>query len=75
MESLAQYVRSLESRIRGRVFTLDGRLHLVLGADPETGLARLSCRYGDAPEILYMPIAEVLLRLQEECRKHDQSDA
>lgn len=60
----------MESRVVGRVFTHDNRLHFVLEADRETGLARLSCRYEQRTEFIYMPVAEVVLRLEEECRKH-----
>lgn len=70
MDTIEQYVRSVESRVIGRVFTYDDRLHFVLDADRETGLARLSCRYGQCTEIVYMPVAEVLLRLDGECRRH-----
>jgi hypothetical protein len=70
MDTIEQYVRSVESRVVGRVFTFDERLHFVLDADRETGLARLSCRYGQRTEFIYMPVAEVLLRLEEECRRH-----
>jgi len=70
MDTIEQYVRSVESRVIGRVFTHDDRLHFVLGADRESGLARLSCRYGQRTEFIYMPVAEVLLRLEDECRRH-----
>lgn len=70
MDTIEQYVRSVESRVIGRVFTYDDRLHFVLDADRETGLARLSCRYGQRTEFIYMPVAEVLLRLEDECRRH-----
>ncbi|MDZ7669315.1 MAG: hypothetical protein U5Q16_07795 [Gammaproteobacteria bacterium] len=70
MDTIEQYVRSVESRIVGRVFTYDGRLHFVLDADRESGLARLSCRYDQRTEFIYMPVTEVLLRLEEECRRH-----
>jgi hypothetical protein len=70
MDTIAEYVRSVESRVVGRVFTYDDRLHFVLDADRATGLARLSCRYGQRTEFIYMPVAEVLLRLKDECRKH-----
>lgn len=73
MNSVAHYVKSVKARIAGRVFTYDGRLHLVLDADESTGMARLSCRYDQQTDILYMPVAEVLLRLEEECVRHDQS--
>ncbi|MAT82836.1 MAG: hypothetical protein CMD39_00940 [Gammaproteobacteria bacterium] len=70
MDTIEQYVRSVESRVIGRVFTYDDRLHFVLDADRESGLARLSCRYAQRTEIIYMPVAEVLLRLEGECRRH-----
>ncbi len=70
MDTIATYVRSVESRIVGRVFTHQDRLHFVLDADRETGLARLSCRYHQHTELVYMPVAEVVLRLEEECRRH-----
>jgi hypothetical protein len=69
METVSQYVRSVESRIVGRVFTYDGRLHFVLEADRESGLARLSCRYGQRTDIVFMPVTEVVMRLELECRK------
>ena len=70
MDTIEQYVRSMESRVIGRVFTHRDRLHFVLDADRETGLARLSCRYGQRTELIYMPVAEVVLRLEEECLRH-----
>jgi hypothetical protein len=70
MDTIEQYVRSMESRVVGRVFTHDQRLHFVLDADRETGLARLSCRYVQRTELIYMPVAEVMLRLEEECLRH-----
>ena len=70
MDTIADYIRSVESRVVGRVFTYEDRLHFVLDADRETGLVRLSCRYGQTTEVLYMPVAEVLLRLEDESRRH-----
>lgn len=70
MDTIEQYVRSVESRVIGRVFTHEDRLHFVLDADRETGLARLSCRYDQRTEYIYMPVAEVLWRLEGECRRH-----
>jgi hypothetical protein len=60
----------MESRVIGRVFTHDHRLHFVLDADRETGLARLSCRYAQRTELIYMPVGEVMLRLEGECLRH-----
>ena len=65
MNTTAQYVRSVENRVVGRVFTYDQRLHFVLETDSETGLARLSCRYDQRTDIVYMPVTEVVLRLEE----------
>lgn len=70
MDKVDQYVRSIESRLVGRVFTHDHRLHLVLGIDRESDLVRLSCRFHQRTEIVHMPVAEVVLRLEEECRRH-----
>ena len=65
MNTTAQYVRSVENRVVGRVFTYDQRLHFVLETDRETGLARLSCSYDKRTDIVYMPVTEVVLRLEE----------
>ena len=66
-DSVVEYVRSLESRLIGRVFTYDDILHYVVAIDESTGLARMSrrCggRSGDRAELCYMPIAEVSLRV------------
>jgi hypothetical protein len=70
MDTIEQYVRSMESRVVGRVFTYEDRLHFVLEADRESGLARLSCRYDQRTEFIFMPVSEVVLRLEQECRKH-----
>ena len=75
MDTVAQYVRSVESRVIGRVFTYDERLHFVLDADKESGLARLSVRYGERTEFIFMPVAEVMLWLELECRRHADSTA
>ncbi|MFU8816454.1 MAG: hypothetical protein ACNA7W_13980 [Pseudomonadales bacterium] len=69
MSTIAEYVRSVENRVVGRVFTYDQRLHFVLEADRETGLARLSCRYGKRTDIVYMPVSEVVLRLEDELKR------
>jgi hypothetical protein len=69
MDAIAQYVRSVESRVVGRVFTYDQRLHLVLEADRETGLARMSCRYDKSTNVIYMPVTEVVMRLEQEMRR------
>lgn len=71
MSTIDEYVRSVESRVIGRVFTYEDRLHFVLDADRETGLARVSCRHGRQTEFIYMPVAEILLRLEDECRRHE----
>ena len=61
--SAADYVRSVEQRIVGRVFTYDDTLHFVLAVDEESGLVKLSCRYRDQTELCYKPISEVCLRV------------
>lgn len=73
MDGITEYTRGVERRILGRVFSYGGRLHFVLEVDPRTGLARLSCRNGHRTQIVFMPVAEVMLRLEEECRRHDAS--
>jgi hypothetical protein len=73
MDTTAQYVRSVENRVIGRVFTYDQRMHFVLEADRATGLARMSCRYDDRTDIVYMPVTEVVLRLEEELRKQNSA--
>lgn len=73
MDTIEQYVRSMESRVIGRVFTYEDRLHFVLEADRESGLARLSCRFDQRTEFIYMPVSEVVLHLEQECRKHAAS--
>jgi len=47
----------------GRLFSKGGSLHLVLEVDAETGYARASCRIGDEPQVVEMPISEVIDRL------------
>jgi hypothetical protein len=69
MDTIAQYVRSVEGRVVGRVFTYDQRLHFVLEADRQTGLARMSCRYDKRTDIIYMPVSEVVMRLEDEMRR------
>ena len=61
--SIADYVRSVESRLLGRVFTYDSTLHYVLETDQQTGLARLTCRCNGRTEVRFMPVAEVCLRV------------
>ena len=53
------YIGSIEAQIIGRVFTHDGAIHFVLGADPQTGMARCSRRTEDGPGISYLPMEEV----------------
>ena len=51
------------NRFEGRLFTDEGRLHLVLDVEPESGLARVSCRADGVQRIIRMPISEIGLRL------------
>jgi len=75
MNTIAHYVRSMEGRVVGRVFTYQDRLHFVLEADPQTGLARMSCRYGQRTDIVYMPVTEVVRRLEDEMRRQSAAAA
>jgi hypothetical protein len=75
MDTIADYVRSVEGRVLGRVFTYQDRLHFVLEADRQTGLARMSCRYGLRTDIIYMPVTEVVTRLEEEMRRQTAAAA
>lgn len=59
------YVRSIEAQIIGRVFTYDGAIHFVLGADAHTGMARCSRRTADGPGITYLAMTEVRQLLAE----------
>ena len=60
------YVRSIEAQILGRVFTHDDAIHLVLGTDAETGMARCSRRTPHSPGITHLPMAEIRQMLIEE---------
>lgn len=51
------------SRAVGRLFSKDGRLHLVLEVVPERGMARVSRRVGDATEVVELAVGEVMQRL------------
>lgn len=75
MDTIADFVRAMENRVVGRVFTYQDRLHFVLEADRETGLARMSCRYGQRTDIVYMPVTEVVKRLEEELRRQTAAAA
>ena len=47
-------------RIAGRLFSKGGRLHLILEADSNSGIAKVSCRVEDETQVIAMPIAEVV---------------
>ncbi len=50
-------------RVVGRLFSQNGKLHLVLEVDPASRMARVSCRVDDATQVIAMPIAEVMQHL------------
>ena len=54
---------ALDSRLVGRVFTLNGCMHFVLEVDHDTGFASISCRVAEETRVLHMPISEVSLRV------------
>jgi len=71
--NLEQYIRSVESRILGRVFTYDDQLHFVVGVDEASGLARCTRRGSGGVDEILMPVAEVTLRLRWEQERQEQS--
>jgi len=50
-------------RAAGRLFSKEGRLHLVLEVDATTGVAKVSCRVDDTTQVIEMPISDVIKRL------------
>ncbi|NIP14175.1 MAG: hypothetical protein GWM88_05365 [Pseudomonadales bacterium] len=50
-------------RIIGRLFSKGGRLHLIVDADSDSGLARVSCRIDETTQVISMPISECIKRL------------
>ena len=47
------------ARYAGRLFAEDGRLHMVVEANEDDGIARVSCRIDGEHCVLEMPLAEV----------------
>ncbi len=54
-----QHLASKSARFAGRLFSMDGRLHLVLDVDPEQDAARVGCRVDGEHRVINMPISEV----------------
>lgn len=50
---------SKSARFAGRLFSKQGRLHLVLDVDAEQDEARVSCRVDGEHQVFSMPIAEI----------------
>ena len=63
LDTLNQYVRSVEGRILGRVFTWDDLLHFVVDVDACTGLAKVSRKGLRGVDTICMPVVEVVYRL------------
>ena len=47
------------ARYEGRLFTDDGRLCMVIEADPESGIGRVSTRIDGQQQMLEMPLSEI----------------
>lgn len=56
-------VRMPSTRLEGRLFTRDGQLCMVVEVDTEQGTARVSCPDQDKPQVIEVPICEVVERL------------
>jgi len=59
---------TLLGRFEGRLFSHEGRLHLVVDVDPQSGLAWISCRADGRQRLFQMPIAEVGAKLTSDLR-------
>lgn len=57
---------TLAKRYEGRLFVEDGRLHLVLDVNTESGTASVSCNDGSGPMVEQWPVAEIGNRLSRE---------
>jgi hypothetical protein len=57
---------SLAKRYEGRLFVDDGRLHLVLDVNLESGTASVSCNDGSGPQVEQWPVGEIGIRLAKE---------
>lgn len=53
------HLASKSARFAGRLFSQEGRLHLVLDVDPEEDIARVGCRVDGEHQVFSMPISEV----------------
>jgi len=54
---------TLAGRFEGRLFSDEGRLHMVLDVNRESGSARVSYSDEGKPQVIEMPIGELGLRL------------
>jgi hypothetical protein len=50
-------------RIVGRLFSRGGRLHLIVDADSDSGLASVTCRVDETTQVISMPISECIEQL------------
>ena len=50
-------------RYEGRLFAEDGRLCMVVEADEEAGMARVSCRIDGEQRVIEMPLTDVGMRI------------
>ena len=60
---MAYLPATLTNRLEGRLFSAEGRLHLILDIDTEAGLARVSFRADDQQQVVQMPIADICQNL------------
>jgi hypothetical protein len=63
---MAARIPALTDRTEGRMFSMQGRLCLVLDVDAESSLARVSCPAESGRRIVEMPISEVNSRLSSD---------
>lgn len=54
---------TLNNRLEGRLFSDQGRLHLILDVDTDAGMARVSFRADDEQQVVQMPIADICQKL------------
>ena len=54
---------TLNNRLEGRLFSDEGRLHLILDVDTDAGMARVSFRADDQQQIVQMPIVDICQKL------------
>ncbi|MEZ5561042.1 MAG: hypothetical protein R3E86_21175 [Pseudomonadales bacterium] len=74
MNTIHDFVRANESRVLGRVFTLDERLHFVVGLDEVPGLVLCNRKGQNGVETVSVPLGEVLYHLRAECLRQEAGD-